>query len=198
MRNKFCLLILAALCLTGCLSPVKTAPNSTFMLYRVPDCLPKMRHHAGTILVLMPTASPVYDTTQMAYTTLPYRISYFSENSWAETPPQMLEPLIVQTLQRSHYFKTVVSTPFVGHYDYLLSTQVLLLEQDFLQHPSVIRFKVRAQLSNAATNRVLAAQEFHVVQPVRQNTPYGGVLAANAAAAKILEQLAVFSAMNAK
>jgi cholesterol transport system auxiliary component len=198
MKTKNIFLIFLAILLTGCFSPVKTTPNSAYMLFRTPDSLPKKHTRAASILVLTPTASSAYDTTQMAYTTLPYKVSYFSENTWAETPSEMLQPLIVHTLQKSHYFKNVVSAPFVGHYDYLLSTQILILEQDFLHNPSVIRFKLRAQLSNAVTSRVLGTKEFSIVQSVRQNTPYSGVLAANAATSKILSQLAVFCAQHAR
>jgi len=195
--KKIVILCLTIL-LTGCLSPVKSNNNETYMLYRTPDALPKKHKHPVSLMVQMPYAVPVYDTTQMAYTTLPYKISYFSQNSWAETPSQMIEPLIVQTLQKAHYFKNVVSAPYVGHYDYLLSTTILMLEQDFLYEPSVVRFKMRAQLSNAATSRVVATKEFSVTQPVRLNSPYGGVLAANAAVSKVLSQLAVFCQKHAR
>src|SRR5579862_1068261 len=128
---KKLLLYFTALLLTGCLSPVKTNTTSNYMLYRVPDYFPKKHERHLSLLVLLPNTSPAYDTTQMAYSSLPYQISYFSQNSWAETPAQMIEPLMVQSLQKSHYFKTVLAAPFVGHYDYLLATQVLILEQDF-------------------------------------------------------------------
>jgi cholesterol transport system auxiliary component len=182
--------------LTGCLSPVKSNNNATYMLFRTPDSLPKKHEHQASIMVQQPFSAPAYDTTQMAYTTMPYKIAYFSQNSWAETPAQMIEPLMVQTLQKSHYFKTVLSTPYVGHYDYLLTTTILMLEQDFLTDPSVMRFKLRAQLSNTTNGRVVATKEFSVTQPVRMNTPYGGVLAANAAVSRVLSQIAIFCQKN--
>ena len=39
-------------------------------------------------------------TTQMAYSTEAYQIAYFAKNEWAETPSQMIQPLIVKTPYR--------------------------------------------------------------------------------------------------
>jgi cholesterol transport system auxiliary component len=198
MNKKIILLLPFMLLLTSCLSPVKTDTGATYMLYRVPDCLPKKRMRDASILVAMPNTSSAYDTTQMAYTTRPYQISYYSQNSWAETPAEMIEPLIVHTLQKSRYFRTVVAAPYAGRYQYFLSTRILMLERDFTREPSVIRFKMRAQLSNALTGRVIKTKEFKVEQPTRDCTPYSGVLAANAAVSKVLAGLAIFSRENAR
>jgi hypothetical protein len=44
----------------------------------------------------------------------------------------------------------------------------------------------------AATNRVVASKEFSVEERPLFNTPYGGVMAANQATAKMLAELAEF------
>src|SRR3990167_9925224 len=92
--------------LTSCsmLSPVQAEPESSYTLNTVPKTgIKKSRSH-GTLLVTMPEILPAYDTVRMAYTTKPYEISYFANNRWIATPSQMLLPLIVQTLQNTHYF----------------------------------------------------------------------------------------------
>jgi len=201
MKNiKNLLVMLGVLFLSSCslFSPVKMDSGSSYMLYRSPDYLPKKPMRSASIMVNMPDTNPAYDTTQMAYTTQAYQVAYFSKNSWAETPAEMLEPLIVQTLQKAKYFKTVAAIPFVGRANFLLNTKILILEQDFTRSPSIIRFKLRAQLSNVQTGQVVGTKEFTISQEVRQNTPYGGVIAANAAVAHVLGQLAVFCREQAK
>jgi cholesterol transport system auxiliary component len=151
------------------------------------------RTHKLTLLVVPPEVDAAYRSSEMAYSLQPYQIAYYSKNRWAETPAQMLHPLIIQTLQNTHYFHAVVSPSYIGRYDYLLKTQLMELQQDFTQHPAVYRIVLRAQMSSAATARVLAVKQFNVEVPVANNTPYSGVKAANRATVKLLRQLAAFS-----
>ena len=101
----------------------------------------------------------------MAYTVRPYQIAYFSRNRWAETPAQMLQPLIVQTLQDTHYFHAVVTAPFIGKYDYSLNTQILELKQDYTYKPAKLKLILRAQLSNTATSHVIATTQYAIEEP---------------------------------
>lgn len=189
---RIIILLLSVWMLTSCslLSPVPT-PANTYVLNTIPCNVSKHRTHS-TILLVLPTESrPIYNTTLMAYSKSPYAISYFSVNEWAETPAQMLQPLIIQTLQDTHYFRAVVGTNEGGRADYQLSTQLLRLKQDFMTHPSVVRLGVRAQLSRVG-GRIIATKDFCAVVPVPQETPYGGVIAANKATACVLAQIAEF------
>jgi cholesterol transport system auxiliary component len=116
----------------------------------------------------------------------PYQVSYFVKSSWIESPAQMLQPLMVQTLQNTHMFHAVNGTEAAGAYDYILNTQILKFEQDFTRPQSVFRLTLRVNLLGAVQHRVLRSQEITVVELAPQNTPYGGVIAANRATAKAL------------
>lgn len=187
-------IISSLLALSGCsfFSPVKLENKSTYVLNSLPSSLPKKAMRPITILVLTPETRPAYNTMQMAYTVKPYQLAYFTQNQWAETPSQMLQPLIVQTLQNTHLFHAVVSPPFMGRYDYVLATEILQLQQDFSVKPSRVDIKLRAQLTNSATNTVIATREFTVNEHILQRTPYGGVLAANRGTQTLLRELAHF------
>lgn len=189
-------LILAIGCfmlLSSCslLSPAKPAQN-TYVLGNMPEYIPTKRTHSFNLMVMFPETSSAYNTTQMAYNIKPYEIAYFSRNSWIGTPAQMLQPLIVQTMARTHYFHAVVSPSFVGHYDYVLTTQILKLQENFLYFPPCYELKLRVQLIKMATNQILAAKDISISEPVPEATPYGGVIAANRATAKALAIMAVF------
>ncbi len=193
MKKSFVVCMIGGvLMLSGCLSPVKTTPESTYFINSVPSYIPQHRTHPITLLVMPPDTVAAYNTPEMAYTVTPHQIAYFANNRWAETPSQMLLPLMVQTLQNTHYFHAVVTPPFMSQYDYVLNTQILSLQQDFTYRPAVVRITLRAQLSRVANNRVIATQQFSVVEPIRQSTPYGGVLAANQAAEELMRKLAEF------
>lgn len=189
------LLSVSAMMLSSCslLSPVKGENKETYVLNTVPSSVPEKKTRSITILVTLPEARPTYNTTQMAYTIRPYQVAYFTQNQWAETPPQMLQPLIVRTLQKTHLFHAVVTPPFMGRYEYTLSTDIAMLQQDFTKVPARLDLKVQAQLIKSSTNQVVGTKQFSVSEPIRYKSPYSGVAAANRATAKILKEIAEFT-----
>lgn len=192
------LLLMSMMILSSCslFTPVKLEPESAYMLNAVPH--PYVQHSPRplTLLVAMPETSPAYNTTQMAYTVRPYQIAYFGKNRWAETPSHMLQPLLVQTLQNTGYFRAIVTPPFTGSYHYVLNSQILQLQQNFTETPAVLQFMVRFQITDMNTNQIIATKQITIRQPILQRTPYGGVLAANRAMQKMLDRLAHFCMSN--
>ena len=188
---------LVAMCLSlfsGCaalLSPVKIETQKE-VLNKVPMDLPSEKTRPATLLVLAPETEPIYDTTQMAYTTRAHEIGYFSQNEWAETPSQMIQPLIVQTIRNTRHFSEVLPQPHFGRHTYVLRTQIQKLKQDFTSDPATLQLAIRFQLSREATNQVIATKELSVQEPMLEKTPYAGVVAANDATAKLLRELAKF------
>ncbi len=190
---NLCVIISAGF-LSSCsfFSPVKVEEPTQYVLDRAPLDVPTKRWHDGTLFVQAPDTVQAYNTTQMAYTIKPHQIAYFSKNQWVETPSQMLQPLLVRTLQNTHHFRAVVTVPFTGNYHYSLNTQIIKLEQDFTRCPARLEMVVSAQLINAATNHVIASQLFSEQQPMEQRNPYAGVFAANHAIENILRRIAEF------
>lgn len=188
-------LIFLTLSLSGCslFSPIKNSKN-TYVINSVNPNTIHAQPTSLTLLVNVPQTTQAYDTTQMAYIACPYELSYFSKNAWIDTPAQMLLPLMVQSLQNTCHYHAVVTPPFIGQSDLILSTQLVQLQQEFLECKSCSREHIimRAQLINAATQRIIAACQFEVCERAPQNCPYGGVVAANCATAKLLAQLTQF------
>ena len=191
LKINFIFAMLSTLLLSSCLSPVKTAPPSTYVINALPS-VPHLGTHRVALLVGEPEVDSAYATTQMAYTQRPYQISYYVENRWAATPAQMLQPLIVQSLLRTNYFQAIVTPPFIGRYDYILSTQIVKLQQNFTRQPAVVEWVVNAQLSRVLTNQVIATKQFSISQPMIERNPYAGVVATNRAVERFLNQLTEF------
>ena len=186
-----------ALCVVLCagcalLSPVKI-DTKKYVLDRIPLDLPIAQAHSATLLVLVPETDPIYATTQMAYTSQAYQIAYFSQNEWAETPSQMIQPLIVETLRRTHYFSEILAPPHFGSHTYALRTEILELKQDFSSNPAILRLTMRFYLSREVTAQVIATKELSVQEPLRDRSPYAGVVAANEAMVYVLRELAKFT-----
>jgi cholesterol transport system auxiliary component len=193
--NRISLLLLICVAMSGCtlLSPVQSGPSNTYLVSAVPSSVVSRSHHSSaTLFVAAPIANPLYSTSSMMYSTYAYQIDSFVKSSWAATPSQMLQPLVVQTLQNTHHFRTVSSTVGVGQFDYMLTSQLVKFQQDFVNGRSVFRLTLQVQLIRSATNAIIASKEFVIVEPAPENNPYGGVVAANRAADRMLRELARF------
>ena len=141
----------------------------------------------GTLVVERPSMLPGYDTPKMAYMTLPHRIDYFARNRWVDTPGRMLYPILIESLSRR--FSRVERAPSRG--DVTLSTEIVMLRQEFSGKSSRIHLVLRAMLESGGQSRT---RTFEIFEDCPENTPYGGVLAANRAAARLASELSDFCA----
>ena len=144
------------------------------------------------LLVSMPRASPGFDTPQMVYLRQPHEMNYFAVNRWADAPSRMLAPLLTQTLTQTGSFRAVVQMPGVVPADLRLDTELIRLQQDFGTKPGRIQLTLRAQLIDVAGKRVIAVKLFDEAESVTSDDAYGGVIAANRAVQRVLEQVADF------
>jgi cholesterol transport system auxiliary component len=185
--------LIATLWLAGCalLAPPQ-APARRAMLEKVPADLPSAAPRPATVVVLPPQTLPVYDTTRMAYSSRPHEVAYFRDHEWAATPSQMVQPLLLRTLQSTRAFAAVLAPPDAGRAHYVLRTQIVELLQDFSADPPVVRVALQLQLSGGAAARRTSSAEVVVREPIGERTPQAGVAAANEAIAKALLQVARF------
>jgi len=186
--GALCVVLLSACSL---FSPVKTETRKS-LLDSVPLETPSEKTREATLLVMIPETAPVYATTQMAYSTEAHQVAYFSQNEWAATPSQMIQPLIVETLRNTHLFSAVLSPPDSGRHTLALRTDILELRQDFTSEPATLRLSMRVQLYRESTNQVVATTELSAAEPMTQQDSRAGVVAANKATATLLGELAKF------
>lgn len=161
------------------------------MLSEVPADVPHERRHAATLLVPQPYSRPAYDTTRMAYSARLYQIAYFRDNEWAETPAQMIHPLLVRALQLTGFFRAILTPPATGPAGYTLRSEVVELVQDYTVSPPALRLALRLQMLGAS-GRPVAGDDITVHETMREATPYAGVIAANEALTKALRRATRF------
>jgi cholesterol transport system auxiliary component len=185
---------LAALCLllAGCAIAPAEPPRTNALLDQVPADVPHRPRSARALIVFPPEARAALDTQQMAYTQAPHQLAYFARNQWAETPPQMLQPLLVRTMEATGAFTAVVAPPHATGAAMGLRTEMVELVQDFATQPPVLRLALRVRVEDEETGRVLGTREIAVQESMREATPAAGVQAANDAMAKALRELAAF------
>jgi cholesterol transport system auxiliary component len=128
----------------------------------------------------------------MAYLLRPHEVRYYASNQWADTPSRMLARLLTQVLDRSGPWRTVVQLPSSVRGNYRLDTEDLAIQQEFFSQPSRLRLTLHIQLVELPTQTVIAARRFEIVEDALSDDAYGGVLAANRAVTKLLDQTAAW------
>ena len=180
LRINIAIASLGILGLMSC-SPVKVPITNQYVLSAFSSKKDSAKPHSATLKISNPEAAVEYQTSQMLYVKKPYRIESFANNAWASPPASMLYPLIVQSFQESGYFHAISSSVYAETSDYRLDTQLLRLQQNFLTVPSVLEFSVKVVLTHNEPNQVIGSHIFTIRVPCPEDTPYGGVLAANVA-----------------
>ena len=95
-------------------------------------------------------------------------------------------------MQHSHYFYAVASGPDADKVDYRVDTQLIQLQQNFLTKPSVVELVANVVLTHISDNRVVSSRIISERVTCPEDTPYGGVIAANKAAFAFTAKLTDF------
>lgn len=149
----------------------------------------KLNPACPTLLLSSPRATPGYAGARMAYMKEPHRIDYFAKHRWADSPARMLEPNLMRALETSGLFQAVVRAPTSARFDLRLDTEVLKLVQVFEANESRVDLSVRISLLGKQQQRILVSEVLQVSEPADEQTPYGGVKAANRAVDRLLQDL---------
>jgi ABC-type uncharacterized transport system auxiliary subunit len=192
VRAARALAALAAATLAACsLQPVDVEPHQA-LLTQVPSDIATAATLPSTLLVDETVAEAPYDTARMAYGTRPLELAYFARTEWADKPASMLNALLVRTLERTRRFRAVAAPPQADGAGYVLDSRLTELRQDFSSDPATVTLAVRVELRDRTSRHAVATQEFEAREPLAARSAYAGAVAANAAAARVLDAIARF------
>lgn len=177
--------------LSAC-SPVKMPVTNQYQLTNFSAKRLVAHSSSYTLLVTVPEAVAGYQTEVMLYIKKPYQLEAFVKNAWIDAPANMLYPLLIQSIQSTGYFAAVSSSPYMQGADYRLDTQLLHLEQNFIKKPSTLEFSVKLVLTRVNDNKIVASRIINQNIACPEDTPYGGVVAANRASLLITKAAARF------
>lgn len=181
-----------ALFLSAC-APVTSENNNRYQLTEAGKMKPyKKGHKHVSILVMQPVALDGYDTEQMLYVNKPYQVNSFVNNSWMSPPTTMLLPLLIRSIESSHYFLAVASDLNTSKTEYRLESALIRLQQNFLMKPSHLQLVMQVMLIHSIDSRVVAADTIYESIPCPKDTPLGGVIAANQATRQLTSRVAHF------
>ena len=183
--------LLVGIALAGCaLSGRPDAPPvATFVLQGNTTTSAASGAATGLVLqVATPTAAPAYASSQMAYIEQPYRIDYFARNEWADPPSRMLKTALTQQLTNSGLFRFVVSDSAGVDEALRLDSELMELVQAFDESSSQVRVAIRFDLVDVVQRTILFSETISASEPAARE-PYAGVVAANTALQRVLDQL---------
>jgi cholesterol transport system auxiliary component len=144
------------------------------------------------LVVAAPTAAPGFDGLRIVYVKRSHELDVFTRSEWVDTPARMLAPLLVRALERGGAFASVAEARSAAAATVRLETEILRLQHEFTDRPSRVRLTVRVQLTEMPSRRVLGAREVEAVEVAPSDDPYGGVVAANRAVRRVLEDIVAF------
>lgn len=194
VRTKTLLALGSVMLLAGCtaLQAPQVESSNIYVLDARPSIQAAAVKRDLVLAVGMPRTRPGFDTPQIVYVQQPHELNYFAINRWTDTPSHMLQPLLAQALEQSGGFRAVVQTPGPLPADIRLDTELIRLQQDFRTRPSRVEITLRAQLTDVRSKRVIAVKLFDEAENAPSEDAYGGVIAANRALQRMLDQLAEF------
>jgi len=185
---------MSILLLAGCTGlPAPQAASQTIYILEAQRVMKPAQVKRNLVLAIsVPDARPGFDTPQIAYVQQPHELNYFVTSQWADTPAHMLGPLLVQAIEQTGGFRAVVQSPDAIPADVRLDIELIRLWHNFATRPSQVQLTLRAQLIDVRGQRVLAVKQFDESENAASENAYGGVMAANRALQRVLDQLADF------
>ncbi len=196
------LLLLWLILISGCAAVEAVKQNTksqqtalqTYHFEPVLSIQPADRKSQAVVAVTKPRAAAPYRATRMAYSEAAYELNYYINNEWASPPAAMLAPFIVKALEQSQAFDEVVSGSNTRVADIALDVELIDIKHQYINAQSVGVVTLRAQFIDLVGRRIIGVYEVSAQSPATSNSPYGGVVAINAALSQVLMDLANYSA----
>jgi cholesterol transport system auxiliary component len=177
--------------LSACVSLGPAKPSTRYELQALFEGQP-VAGPGPALVVAQPTAAPGFDGPRIVYVKRPHELEFFSRSEWVDTPARMLAPLLVRALERSGAFASVAEARSATAAGLRLEAEIVRLQQEFTERPSRVRVTLRIQLSELPSRRVLGAREIEAVEEAPSDDPYGGVVAANRAVRRVLDEIVAY------
>ena len=147
-----------------------------------------------TLLLPLPRIRGELASTRMAYQRESLQLNYFAQSRWADEPNKMLHALLVEMLTGSGPYAhlALAGAPVAVHHR--LDIEILDFHQDFSVSPSRFVVKLRVQLVDLQSRRILLERLIEAREPAPSESPQGGAAAANAAVNSLLQRIRVLLA----
>ncbi|SNR49656.1 ABC-type transport auxiliary lipoprotein family protein [Puniceibacterium sediminis] len=194
-------LCLALSGLSGCsalsaLSDVST-PLDVYEL-RAPDDVPVARGNPLPLVVTIetPTTGGALQTDHIMIRPDPYQAQYLPDVRWSEDVPQLVQTLMLRTLESTQALRYVGRTPLGAGGDYAIMTEItdFQAEAAAVDAPVLIRLRIVASLVRERDVQIIASRTFGATAESPTTKTGDVVRAFDAASDEMLRDFAVWAA----
>ncbi len=145
-----------------------------------------------SLRISQPESAPGLNTARMAYRTDSNRTDYFAYHEWVASPARMMALLMEARLDESGMFGSIVSGSSDIRTDLRLDSHVLSLHQDFTEETSTVSLSVKVNLIDVSNRTLANSKTFSYRVPADERNAESGVVAADQAAERFLDDLTRF------
>ncbi|PCJ71837.1 MAG: hypothetical protein COA62_04545 [Rhodobiaceae bacterium] len=141
------------------------APPDIYVLTTPDSKLGADRPRLSLLLVVdEPYAPAALDSNRIVYQPSPNEISYFANARWSDRVPQMVQVLLVDTLDRSGKFQAVGRRAAGMRSDYLVRLSILTFGAEAgSTDAETVRVVLNAQLVRRFSDEIVAGRRFETV-----------------------------------
>jgi ABC-type uncharacterized transport system auxiliary subunit len=183
---------------------------SVFLVFVLGGCVTKQPHideyRVSTTLNITPShkdgckqksikVSPTFSKNslrelEMAYIYDDYKLDYFTQSQWSETPNSAINSEIVSMLRELQLFESVQVSQSRSRSDYILESSI----EDFIQYfdqksqKSFVDVRITLSIVDTKTAKTIATRSFQKKLSVKEMNAQSGVQSLNLALAKLLNE----------
>ncbi|MGD9888516.1 MAG: ABC-type transport auxiliary lipoprotein family protein [Halothiobacillaceae bacterium] len=190
--------------LSGC--GALLAPQNAPLTYRLQlDNAPQATTQARfpyTLQIAAPLSEAGFNTSAIAYRQQPYRLDYYTQSRWIDSPAALLGEQMTLALEQSGAYRAVLAPNVSLPSDLRLVTELITLEQVFTDSStppsgtSKVLFSLRMQLIDARNTTILASGRIDLAQLAPSADALGAVTAANQALSIAMPKIVQFCIEN--
>lgn len=113
-----------------------------------------------------PKAAHAFDTSKVAVSRSAGRIEYFGDGEWAGRAPRVFQTALIESFQDSSRIVAVGDRQTLPLADYVLQTDIRMIDLDVSNGTPQARLSVYVRLTNGKS-KIYAARAFSASQPTR-------------------------------
>jgi ABC-type uncharacterized transport system auxiliary subunit len=167
MPSGFRVLLSLAIAGSALLSACGAARPITYYSLNPPAVTPASQRLDVSLLVGHVTAPSVYRESRILYRTGPNSMGTYEDNRWVEPPPSMCEEMLLDTLRRSHRYRSVQELGSNARGDYLIRGRLERFEQ-VEGSPLQARVWLRLSLYDPKSGNTVWSNTYEQDEPVAE------------------------------
>lgn len=163
-------------------------PKTTY-----PKDLPRVE---SQLVVSLPTASRALDTDHIALKPIPEQFKYFSGARWSGRAPEMVQTLLVESLESTDRIVAVGKEALTLRPDYGLITELREFQAEYYasaENAPKVRVRLNAKLIRQPEGRIIGSEEFEYICQAEGPNLVSVVRAFDYALGKVLKRCVIWS-----